>query len=198
LSGRRLRHSKAEERLKEWAIKQAEKEKAKAAELAAKKADKMLHKQQVVHAFAEESQKLSERTATALQRGLEAKKKVALQEAREEAKRELVSKHLHNPWDLEQEEDVGDDDNEEDQVAEEEDFVIQDEGRVTCDVCEIVIVGQRFHSVTRDDYDQCAECHAKEPGNPGEFILVIQSLGREIQKTDAEEPFVKKRKEEKI
>ena len=130
LSGRRLRHAKAEERLREWAIKQAEKEKEKQAEAAAKKADKMLYKQQVVHAFAEESQQLSGRTASALQRGLEAKKKAALEKAREVAKRELASQAQHNPWDLEE----GDEDDDElqEEEAAEEDFVIRDEVQNFC------------------------------------------------------------------
>jgi hypothetical protein len=132
LSGRRLRHAKAEERLKEWAIKQAEKQKALEAEAAAAKADKMLHKQQVVHAFASESQQLSARTASALQRGLLAKHKTALGEARNEARRELASKAQHNPWDLlldehDQQQDDEQDDEEEDEDATNQDYVIHDE-----------------------------------------------------------------------
>ncbi len=130
LSGRRLRHAKAEERLRDWAVKQMEKEKAKQAEAAAKKADKMLHKQQVVHAFAEESQQLSERTATALQRGLEAKKKIQLMMAREEAKRELASKAQQNPWDVDGDDQQEEDDEgyeDEEEINKDEDFVIHDQ-----------------------------------------------------------------------
>ncbi len=198
LTGRRLRHSLAEERLKQWALKQTEREKNKKAEAAALRADKMMARQKVVSAFAEESQVLSGRTATALQRGLEAKKKEQLNKATEAAKRELAAAAQQSDFlDLlglgAGEEGSGEED---DDAAE---YVIYDEGRVTCDVCDCVIEGERFHAVMREDYDLCAACHSKAEAGEGEFIKVIQSLppaAAAVVTQEAEEPSSKKRKEE--
>ena len=65
---------------------------------------------------------------------------------------------------------------------------------MTCDNCNCVIIGQRFHSVTRDDYDLCADCHGKNPGKAGEYILVIQSLPAE-KEAEGKEPEAKRLKE---
>jgi hypothetical protein len=195
LSGRRLRHAQAEEKLKKWALKQTEVEKAKKAEAAAAKADKMMARQKVVSAFAEESQQLSDRTASALQRGLEARKKEQLRVATEGAKRELAAAQLKNSWDAVLDEDDEDDDEEDGEES--KDYVISDVGRVTCDGCECVIVGERFHSVVREDYDLCAACRAKAEAGEGEYILVIQSLPpAEAEAVEGEEPVAKKRKED--
>jgi hypothetical protein len=48
--------------------------------------------------------------------------------------------------------------------------------------------------VTRDDYDLCADCHGKNPGKAGEYILVIQSLPAE-KEAEGKEPEAKRLKE---
>lgn len=194
LSGKRLRHSKAEDRLREWAKKQAEREKEKKALDAAKKAEKMLKKQEIVSAFAEETQQLQEQTASALAKGLAARQKIKVQTATQQAKREKAAKGAS--WDiLALGKDMSDEDEDD---LEDEDFTIYDVGVVTCDECDNNIIGKRWHSVDLDDYDLCDSCYEKqEEQKKGDaYILVIQSLPENEKQKEEDGGKLKKDKEE--
>lgn len=211
LSGRRLRHAKAEERLREWAIKQAEREKEKLEAVANKRAEQAKKKQEIVAVFAEEAKQLQERTSSALQKGLQARKRGGFDEAKTEAKRNYLAKKEWDVLALADDDDDDDDDHDDgngdnqkrerkghdnnndgerghkrgkrDEDAakkadeDDEDFTIHDTGRVTCNVCECVIVGDRFHSLKLEDYDLCNKCYEKrEDREEGAFIHVHQTL----------------------
>lgn len=202
LSGRRLRHAKAEERLRAWALKQAEREKQKEEEKAAKRTKNQEKKQAVAQAFAEESSKLQQATQNALSKGLERSKHVQISQAKRAAKRENASKKAAE-WDILM---IGDDDDEgeddegvdvdvdekkAEEQEEEEDYTIFDEGYVTCDVCNKQIVGRRWHSVHREDYDLCDACHTEQKNGEDTYILVMQTAP---QTHDEEEASTKRQK----
>ena len=79
-----------------------------------------------------------------------------------------------------------------------EDFTIYDVGRVTCDACECVIVGKRWHAIEKEDYDLCDACYEKQENRKkveDSYILVIQSLPEEEKKEEvSKETVLKKQK----
>lgn len=169
---------------------QAEREKEKKAQQEEKRHAKQEKKMQAVADFAQESQRLQESTASALQKGLHKLAGNKLMDARHAAiRREKdvilggLDDDLLGPLDGDDDND-GDNGAEDDLMADDDEYTIYDTGHVTCDECGCAIVGIRWHSLDQEDFDLCDKCRISKLGEDSTqgYLKVIQSAPKDSER----------------